>query len=62
MKKIYMNPTMTIVKIQTTQMLAASADIYGIDATGEAMSRDMIMEDELEEDEYNEEEDDFAGV
>ena len=29
MKKTYINPTMTIVKIQTAQMLAASEPGYG---------------------------------
>ena len=49
MKKIYMNPTMTIVKIQTTHMLAASADMYGLDATDPAMGREIDMEEELDE-------------
>lgn len=47
MKKTYMNPTMTIDKIQTTQILAAS--MYGLDATGEAMGREMDMEEDFDE-------------
>ncbi len=33
MKKTYINPTMTIVKIQTAQMLAASEPGYGGNTT-----------------------------
>ena len=40
MKKTYQNPELKIFKVQTTQMIAASTDMYGKNATGEAMSRD----------------------
>jgi hypothetical protein len=63
MKKIYMNPTMTIVKIQTTHMLAASADMYGLDATGAAMGREIDMEEELDElEDVEEEYDDYGDL
>lgn len=62
MKKIYMNPTMTIVKIQTTYMLAASADMYGLDATDPAMGREIDMEEELDEIEDEEEYDDYSDL
>lgn len=39
MKKIYQNPEMKIVKIQTAQMIAVSTKMYGKNATGDAMSR-----------------------
>ena len=39
MKKIYQIPTTTIVKIETTQMIATSIDMYGKNAEGAGMSR-----------------------
>ena len=39
MKKIYQNPETTIVKVQTTQMIAVSTQMYGENATGDAMGR-----------------------
>lgn len=39
MKKIYKNPTIKVVDLQTTEMIAASAEMYGKDATGTAMGR-----------------------
>ena len=39
MKKTYQNPEMIIIKVQTAQMVAASTELYGKDATGTAMSR-----------------------
>ena len=40
MKKIYKTPIVTITKLQTIQMVAASSvDMYGENATGEGMSR-----------------------
>ena len=53
MKKTYQNPTMKIVKVKTTQMIAASGpgtQMYGKNATGEAMSRDggSLWDDEEE--------------
>lgn len=63
MKKIYMNPTMTIVNIQTTHMLAASADMYGLDATDPAMGREIDMEEELDElEDIEEEYDDYGDL
>lgn len=63
MKKTYMNPTMTIDKIQTTQILAASAEMYGLDATGEAMGREMDMEEDFDEiDDIEEEQDDYLEL
>ena len=38
MKKVYKNPTTKVIKIQTMQMLAVSAKMYGQDATGAGMS------------------------
>ena len=48
MKKIYQNPEINVVKIQTTQMIAVS--MVGKDATGTAMSRDT--NDLWDDDEY----------
>lgn len=39
MKKIYQNPEVKIVKVQTAKMIAASTEMYGKDATDAAMSR-----------------------
>lgn len=39
MKKIYQNPETKIVKVQTAQMIALSTQMYGKNATGEALSR-----------------------
>ncbi len=39
MKKTYQIPTIEIIKMQTAQMIAASTELYGKDATGEAMGR-----------------------
>ena len=39
MKKIYMIPTTKLVKIHTTQMIAASIQMYNTNATGAGMSR-----------------------
>ena len=64
MKKIYLTPELLVVKIQTSGMLAVSGFNEVLDDLnpgdgGDALTREF---DELEEDEYNEEEDDFAGV
>ena len=47
MKKTYINPTMTIVKIQTAQMIAASP-IYGgsTEATSGNLSRESSFWDD----------------
>ena len=42
MKKIYKNPTLEVVKIQTSQqMLTGSVQMFGKDATGSGMSREF---------------------
>ena len=38
MKKKYINPTMTIVKMELCNMIAASVGMYGENATGNAMA------------------------
>ena len=44
-------------------MLAASADMYGLDATGAAMGREIDMEEELDElEDVEEEYDDYADL
>ena len=45
MKKIYMIPTLQVVKIQTTQILAGSVDMYGENATGPGMGRRAAFSD-----------------
>ena len=52
MKKTYKNPTMVVVKIQTRHMLASSpaaVNIYGSDATGNAMGREYDFDFDDEE-------------
>ena len=42
MKKIYQNPEIKIIKVQTAQIIAGSPnapEMYGTNATGEGMSR-----------------------
>lgn len=39
MKKIYQNPEIKVVKVQATLMQNASVQMYGGNATGDAMSR-----------------------
>jgi hypothetical protein len=50
MKKTYQTPTMTVEKVDTTQIIAASAQMYGQDATGTAMGRKGYIFDDEEED------------
>lgn len=51
MKKTYQTPTMTVEKVDTTQIIAASApEMYGQDATGTAMGRKGYIFDDDEED------------
>ena len=38
MKKIYLNPTTDVVMVNTQQMIAASTELFGEDATGPGMS------------------------
>ena len=41
MKKKYQNPETKVIKVQTSQIIAASpVEMYGKNATSEAMSRD----------------------
>lgn len=49
MKKIYQNPAIRIVKINTAKMIAVSLTMYGKDATGTGMSRDSGWWDDEEE-------------
>lgn len=39
MKKTYQNPTIKVVMIETVQMIAQSAQMYGKNATTSAMGR-----------------------
>lgn len=51
MKKTYQNPTTKLVKIKTVQMIAASVQMYGTNATSAGMGRDNggdFWEDEEE--------------
>ena len=51
MKKTYKNPTMLVVKIQTRQMLASSPttiNMYGSNASADAMGRDFDFDDDEE--------------
>ena len=41
MKKTYQIPTLEVVKIETQKMLAESVQMFGKNATGEGMSREM---------------------
>ena len=53
MKKIYQTPIVTVMKLQTIQMVATSIDMYGQNATGAGMSRQergSIWDEEDEED------------
>jgi hypothetical protein len=50
MKKTYKTPTITVEKLETIQMLAASVTMFGQDATEAAMGRQGFIfdnEDEL---------------
>ena len=50
MKKTYINPTLTVVKIRTAHLMQASAKMYGKDATSAGMSRrNDFWDDEDEE-------------
>lgn len=51
MKKTYQNPQIEIVNVQTAQMIAASTEMYGKNATGAAMSRrhESVWDDEEDE-------------
>ena len=40
MKKTYMKPNMSIVKVQTAGMIAASVNMYGKNATSDGMSKE----------------------
>ncbi len=51
MKKTYQTPTITIDKVETTLIIAASTPMYGENATGEAMGRQGYFYGE-EEEEY----------
>lgn len=46
MKKIYQNPEITVVMIQTAQMIAVSPGMYGEDAQGPGMSRESDWDEE----------------
>lgn len=48
MKKIYQNPEIKVIKVQTAKMIAASAEMYGTDATGPGMSRGSAFWDDEE--------------
>lgn len=51
MKKIYQNPAIRIVKINTAKMIAVSSvEMYGKNATGAGMSRDSGWWDDENED------------
>jgi hypothetical protein len=39
-KDIYMRPSASIVKVQTANMIALSANMYGQDATGVALGKE----------------------
>ena len=55
MKKIYKTPIVTVMKLQTIQMVATSIDMYGQNATGAGMSRQergSIWDDEEDEEFY----------
>ena len=45
MKKTYKNPTLTVVKVQPAQVIAASVPMYGSDATGAGMGRGASFSD-----------------
>ena len=45
MKKTYKNPTLTVVKVQPAQVIAASVPMYGTNATGEGMGRSASFSD-----------------
>ena len=53
MKKTYINPTLTVVKVQPAQVIATSSiEMYGKDAEGVGMGREarFYMEEDWEED------------
>jgi hypothetical protein len=66
MKKTYINPTIDVIKIQTSGKMASSVEnFYGVlDETGtsgdNALSREVDFE--LDEEEENLEDDDFYGL
>lgn len=53
MKKTYINPTINVVNISTTQMIAASIDIDGTPLSGDnAVSRELDDDLHLFDDEF----------
>ena len=54
MKQTYINPTVNVVKIQTSNIIASSPtlEIKNEDATGAGMSREFDYDDEEEYEEY----------
>ena len=46
MKKTYQMPTTVVVNIKTEQMMVTSLQMYGKDATGEALSREADLWDD----------------
>ena len=53
MKKLYKNPDIKVVRMQSMLMQSASVQMYGKDATGSAMSRQGgSLWDEDEDDDY----------
>ena len=54
MKKIYQNPETKVIKVQSTQMIAASINAYGKNATSDAMSRNSgsLWDDDAEDEDY----------
>ena len=51
MKKTYINPTLTVVKVQPAQVIATSSiEMYGKDAEGVGMGRQAKFYDDWEED------------
>ena len=51
MKKIYQNPEIKVIKVQTAKMIAVSAEMFGKDAESEALSRrgDFLWDDDEED-------------
>ena len=51
MKKTYINPTLTVVKVQPAQVIATSSiEMYGKDAEGVGMGRQAKFYDDWDED------------
>ncbi len=46
MKKTYIIPSLEVIRVQTQQMLAASVQMYGKDATGAGLAPEFYFDED----------------